>query len=167
MRQIPITNKPDLFALVDDNDFELGSQYKWYAVQTSAKGQYYAYANYNDNGKKTTISMHTLLINPDRQKGKQIDHCPDHNGLNNCRSNLILCSPKEHSQRHSTNRKANFMAPTIKTGLKQRGLCIDEENMQHCRLMADRMGLSVSAWLRIVINEKWQTLEQPKQHIAA
>jgi hypothetical protein len=52
------------------------------------------------------------------------------------------------------------MAPQVKTGLKQRGLCVDDENMAHCRFMADRMGLSVSAWLRIVINEKWQALQK-------
>jgi hypothetical protein len=52
------------------------------------------------------------------------------------------------------------MAPTVKTGLKQRGLCVDDENMSHCRLMANRMGLSVSAWLRLVINEKWRTFER-------
>jgi hypothetical protein len=59
------------------------------------------------------------------------------------------------------------MAPRVKTGLKQRGLCIDEENMQHCRLMADRMGLSVSAWLRILIDEQWRKQLKKQQRVVA
>jgi hypothetical protein len=59
------------------------------------------------------------------------------------------------------------MAPTVKNGLKQRGLCVDEENMQHCRLMADRMGLSVSAWLRIMIDEKWREQLKKQQRVGA
>jgi hypothetical protein len=59
------------------------------------------------------------------------------------------------------------MAPRVKTGLKQRGLCIDEENMQHCRLMADRMGLSVSAWLRILIDEQWREQLKKQQRVVA
>ena len=59
------------------------------------------------------------------------------------------------------------MAPQVKTGLKQRGLCIDEENMQHCRLMADRMGLSVSAWLRILIDEQWREQLKKQQRVVA
>jgi hypothetical protein len=165
MRQIPITNKPNLFALVDDNDFELVSQYKWYALKTGCNTTtYYAYANYSDNGKKTTISMHTLLINPERQKGLQVDHCPDHNGLNNCRSNLILCSPKEHTQRHSAlksnKRKDINMAPKVSTGMRQRGLCLPDQTMEWAREMANHRHLSVSAFLRLLIDDRYQTFQQ-------
>jgi hypothetical protein len=106
MKQIPIQHKPELFALVDDDDFDLVSQYKWYAVRTSKRtdSPYYAYANVVENGKKTTIAMHTLLMNPTRTKGQHVDHCPDPNGLNNCRDNLTLCTPGDHRRRHADER---------------------------------------------------------------
>lgn len=73
-------------ALVDDEDYELVSQLKWYAKEESRPGRRpsgpYAMARITRGGKRTTIQMHTLLTG-----WPETDH-RDHDGLNNQRSNL-------------------------------------------------------------------------------
>lgn len=70
-------------ALVDDEDFERVNQYSW---SRDSLG----YVQARINGK--VVRLHRFLIKPDN--GFEIDHA-DRNRLNNCRSNLRLCT---HSQ---------------------------------------------------------------------
>lgn len=78
-------------ALVDDKDYDYLNQWKWCAhkgVRT-----YYAVRNERDSmGKRKTVLMHTVIMNT--PKGLEVDH-KDHNGLNNQRDNLRICT---HSQ---------------------------------------------------------------------
>lgn len=85
MKKIPLTKGK--FAIVDDDDYEWLSQWKWYA----AKGHntYYAKRHTTKQGSYTTIEMHTLICD-----AEQIDH-KDGNGLNNQRNNL---RPATYSQ---------------------------------------------------------------------
>jgi hypothetical protein len=83
IRFIPLTQGK--VAIVDAADYQWLSMYKWHA----AKYQNGFYA-----GTKTRrIYMHRLIMNapPD----KVVDHI-DHNGLNNRRSNLRICSLAEN-----------------------------------------------------------------------
>lgn len=72
-------------ALVDDEDFDLVSQYKWYAWK--AGNVRYATRFNKLDGKKKAIYMHRLILSPD--VGKQVEHL---NGdrLDNRRCNLKI-----------------------------------------------------------------------------
>lgn len=73
------------FAIVDDEDYEFLSQYKWFAFYPGRGNHVYARAIVN----KKDFLMHKLLIKS--PEGMVIDHI-DGNSLNNQRKNLRVCS---------------------------------------------------------------------------
>jgi hypothetical protein len=79
MKLIELTN--NLFAKVDDEDYENLNNYNWFAGKSS-KGGWYAHCNYEG---KSYVQMHIFLLG--RKKGFEIDHI-DGDGLNNCKNNL-------------------------------------------------------------------------------
>lgn len=72
---VSIVNQ-DYFALVDDDDYDLVLNYRWY-LKTDGIGKY---AQTKINGK--WVTMHKLITGD-----KNLDH-KNHNGLDNRRSNL-------------------------------------------------------------------------------
>ncbi|GAI88609.1 unnamed protein product, partial [marine sediment metagenome] len=83
-------------ALIDDKDFLLISEYKWYANKIG--DTYYAMTHIKKNGKRETLLMHRLILNvPEKMETDHINH----NGLDNRRSNLRLAT----SQQNNFNRK--------------------------------------------------------------
>ncbi len=93
MKRIPLTQGK--FALIDDKDFDLVSQHKWYA-DGRRRYTYYARADIlKDGDKKTTLRMHRLIMNP--ANGMEVDHI-DGNGLNNCRLNLRICTRSQNAR---------------------------------------------------------------------
>jgi len=82
MREIPLTK--GMVTIIDDDDYELVSQYKW-CVRTSEKGRYYAGRNTGSNN----VYLHRWLLNA--QFGIEVDHI-NGNTLDNRRSNLRLCT---------------------------------------------------------------------------
>ncbi len=98
MKLIPLTKGQ--FAIVDDEDFQKVSAFKWQAV----KGKYHKsfYAQRFFGIKKTgrqNISMHVFLMQ--HVDGMEIDH-RDGNGLNNQRCNLRFAT---HAQNCANRRK--------------------------------------------------------------
>ena len=89
MKEIPLTQ--GYVALIDDEDYELVSKYKWHVRVCNTN----KYANSNVQKKRTTMSMHRLIMG--FPVGLQIDHC-DHNGLNNQKSNLRVCTKDENNR---------------------------------------------------------------------
>jgi len=89
------------FAIVDPEDFDELSQYKW----TAAKSPNTFYAVRSDHGRQ--IRMHRLITNA--PKGLVVDHI-NHNGLDNRKSNLRLCTRSENArnQRPQTNRSSKY-----------------------------------------------------------
>jgi hypothetical protein len=88
---IPLTR--GMVAIVDAADFEKLSRYRWFTLKTK-RGP--CYAGTNMSGR--IISMHRFLMNP--PKGMWVDHI-DGNGLNNRRSNLRICTPRQNACNHS------------------------------------------------------------------
>lgn len=82
MKEIPLTK--GLVALVDDEDYEFLSQYKWYPL----KSQNTHYAWSKKHGR-----MHHKIVS--LEPGKQIDH-RNGNGLDNRRANLRLCTRSQN-----------------------------------------------------------------------
>jgi hypothetical protein len=123
-KQIPLRGKygEGKFALVDDDDYEYLSQYKW---RGDAKG-YARYSVYSKPQKKIlTVMMHRLILNtPD-------DLHTDHwNGdrLDNRRSNLRVAT----MQQNMANQKAhggtsNFKGVGFRHGLWQAQIGVDQK----------------------------------------
>jgi hypothetical protein len=103
MREIPLTQGK--VALVDDEDFELISQYKWHAQRGGST--WYAYRS---SGVKS-ISMHRQIAQPPDEKF--IDH-RDGNGLNNTRKNLRECTNQQNqrNRRKGATRKSPYKGVT-------------------------------------------------------
>jgi len=83
---------PNVFAIVDDEDYPSISAHKWSAEKRYAG--YYAIRCVSENGKRTMIRMHQQIMGA---TGVHIDH-KDGNGLNNRRSNLRLCTRTENQR---------------------------------------------------------------------
>ena len=94
MRLIDVSTEknPEIFAQVDDADFDYLNRWKWYAVKRD--NNFYARRGFRlDNGKTKGILMHRDIVAvPD---GMQVDH-RDGNGLNNQRANLRVCTPSQN-----------------------------------------------------------------------
>lgn len=83
-KKVPLPN--GLFAIVDDEDFELVSKFRWYATIDGSNTITYA---------ATKVRMHRLII--DAPPGFFVDHI---NGdpLDNRKSNLRLCNNSQNQQ---------------------------------------------------------------------
>lgn len=90
MKTIPLTQHKS--ALVDDEDYEWLNQWKWCA-RLKPSGQCYAVRVKQVNGTKRLIRMHRLILGA--KQNQQVDHI-DHNGLNNTRKNIRLCTASEN-----------------------------------------------------------------------
>ncbi len=97
VRYIPLTR--GLHAIVDAEDYEWLSRYKW-QVQPSANHQTW-YAKRGYRGR--LILMHREIMKAPR--GMFVDHI-NGNGLDNRRCNLRLCTPRQNSCNKSKQRNA-------------------------------------------------------------
>ena len=105
MKQIPLTQGK--FSIVDDEDFPLLSQFKWYAHLEH--GYFYATrASSRDKvtGKQKVISMSRFIMNA--PKGMLVDH-KNGDTLDNRRKNLRICTHAENGRnRTKINNKHGF-----------------------------------------------------------
>jgi|JI10StandDraft_1071094.scaffolds.fasta_scaffold364297_3 hypothetical protein len=90
MKQIPLTQGK--FALVDDEDFEELSKYKWCAYRH--RNTFYASRSVRINGKNKNIRMHRQVLSLVK-KNEYCDHI-NGDGLNNQKSNLRICGNAEN-----------------------------------------------------------------------
>ena len=83
-------------AIVDDEDYEMLMDRKWFAGK-AATGAYYAHSTtYDANTKKcSTLRMHRIVAGA--KTGEQVDHL-NHNTLDNQKSNLRICSVRQNHQ---------------------------------------------------------------------
>lgn len=116
MKEIKLTQGQ--VALVDDEDYEYLNQWKWHYYLKKNHNTTYAYRNIKNNFNKwSTIDMHRFIINP--KPHQFIDHI-DHNGLNNCRSNLRICTLSENGLNRLPNKGKKYKGTTkLKNGKYQ------------------------------------------------
>ena len=96
MKTIKLTQGQE--AMVDDEDFEELSRYKWYAQKI--RNVFYA-----TRTTQSKIRMHRFICNA--PKVLQVDHI-DGNGLNNCRSNLRIVTNRQNSQNKHTKKSSIY-----------------------------------------------------------
>jgi len=94
-RKIPLTQGK--YAIVDPEDYEELARYNWYAVQ-SPRG-FYAQRSVSvkaKNGRsgQENVRMHRVILKA--PEGKFVDHI-NHNGLDNRKSNLRICTMQQNS----------------------------------------------------------------------
>ena len=90
MKEIQLTK--GFVTLVDDEDYETLSQYRWRALKGSQR-TWYAARNIKVAGKNMTIMMHREIINA--PENIFVDHI-NMDALDNRRENLRLCSKQEN-----------------------------------------------------------------------
>lgn len=93
MRTIPLTR--GYVAIVDDADYERFSHYTWRAVVRSNTLYATRHVPKDVDGKHRSILMHREVM--DACPGEEVDHI-NHNGLDNRRENLRICSRLENSR---------------------------------------------------------------------
>lgn len=82
-----------MVSLVDDEDFDYLSQWKWHAKR--GKTTFYAATNGRKGDDFQYMRMHRLIMSP--PISMQVDH-RDRDGLNNQKSNLRICNNGENKQ---------------------------------------------------------------------
>lgn len=91
MKEIALTRGK--VALVDDQDYEWLSQWKWSWIP-EASGTGYAKRSIKRGGQWTTIRMHRVILGA--SSDTEGDHC-NGNGLDNQRANLRLCTRSQNT----------------------------------------------------------------------
>jgi hypothetical protein len=89
---IPLTK--GAVAIVDEEDYDEVSKYKWYLSDTG-----YALRTVYANGTTKHLRMHRVLI--DAPSGKVVDHL-NRNPLDNRKSNLRICTPSDNAKNRIT-----------------------------------------------------------------
>ncbi len=87
--------------LIDDEDFELVSQYKWHLDKHYKRDADIFYASACRRGTKNNLRMHTLIMNT--PKGMEIDH-KNTNTLDNRRDNLRVVTRQQNIWNRSIQR---------------------------------------------------------------
>ena len=98
MREIRLTQGQ--VAIVDDEDYEFLSKFKWHAVKHSKDRTFYAVRNSKPDaaGKRRLVYMHRFILGI--TIGVEVDH-EDRNGLDNRRSNLRVMEAHGENMRNS------------------------------------------------------------------
>jgi hypothetical protein len=93
MREVPLTQGQ--VAIIDDEDYERVMQHKWCALFND--GIWYAVRAIRVGNKKSLQQMHRFILEVQRGDRREVDH-KDHNGLNNQKENLRVCTHAQNMQ---------------------------------------------------------------------
>jgi hypothetical protein len=96
MKEIKLTQGQ--VALVDDEDFDELSRYKWYAIKSVSGNTYYA-------GKKDIVRKTVLMHHQIQNLTTMTDHI-DGNGCNNQKTNLRQCTCQQNQMNQIIQRRS-------------------------------------------------------------
>jgi len=99
-------------ALVDDEDYEYLSQFKWHVVFN--KTDYYAVRwTHGSHASRKSVFMHREIM--ETTKGMEVDHI-DHNTLNNQKYNLRNCTHQQNKRntRKRENKASSYLGVEVR-----------------------------------------------------
>lgn len=104
MKKIELTR--GLYALIDDEDFEYLSKWKWHASKTKPERTFYAVRSLprTKDAPRKTVFMHREIVKP--KKGMVVDHV-NGNGLDNRKKNLRELTQSLNTLNQTRLRKTN------------------------------------------------------------
>ena len=117
MKKIPLTQGK--FAIVDDEDFESLSHWKWYYASDGFGDGYAIRADKRINGKcRKTIRMHRQIMQT--PEGLQTDHI-NHKKTDNRKINLRICTRLENSfnKNIQRNHSSGFKGVSFRKDIKK------------------------------------------------
>lgn len=127
MKEIKLTQGK--VALVDDEDYGWLNQWKWYAFNGHRDNKYAARDIRINKDNKKVIFMHRFIL--DCPWNMFVDHI-NHNGLDNRRSNIRLCSHRQNCFNKSPKRNGTS---------KYVGVYLDTRNLSKMWRSAIFMGV--------------------------
>jgi hypothetical protein len=107
MREIKLTQGQ--VALVDDEDYDFLSQWKWYAWWNKGTGSFYAVRNIRtEAARRRKMYIHRMLMGLEPGDKRCVDH---RNGLtlDNRRSNLRIVTSRQNHQNRWTHREGKLV----------------------------------------------------------
>ena len=121
MRQIKLSQGK--FTKVDDCDYEMLMKYKWHAMPSKSKRNYYAVRNEKTESGHRTVYMHVFIMG--RIAGLKVDHI-DGDELNNQRCNLRYCTHRENCRnaKHRINCSSKYKGVFWDVKMKKWRSCI-------------------------------------------
>ena len=129
MKEIKLTQGK--VALVDDEDFEYLSQWKWYASKDDHR--FYARTSIRvcETGRQATVRMHRHILSLNNSKFL-VDH-RDGNGLNNQKSNLRVATPSQNAANKSSiqNGYSKYLGISWHKKIKRWEARISKNNKSH------------------------------------
>lgn len=90
---------------MDDEDFKEISRHKWCVMRTK-KIDYAIRGIVTNNGKVERVWMHRTILGLIKGDGKQTDHI-NHNGLDNRKCNLRICTYSQNGQNRRKQRSSS------------------------------------------------------------
>lgn len=100
MKEIQLTKGQ--VALIDDEDFDRVSQFKWYANWSKTTKFYYAERIKRKGKARICYSMHRFILGLQKGDKREIDH-KNHNTLDNRKSNLRITNKRGNAQNRKNN----------------------------------------------------------------
>lgn len=108
MKTLPLTKGQ--VALVDDEDFDRVSGFKWTAVNGKNDNTFYAHRHIKIDGKWKHQKMHRLIVGANHSE--KVDHI-DGNGCNNQKQNLRKCTHQQNMRNMRIHNKNGFKGVTL------------------------------------------------------
>jgi hypothetical protein len=92
--------------LIDEEDWEKVSQYKWRLQAGKQKNEFYAKTEVrHQHQRQQTLMLHRLIMDP--PSGFIVDH-QNHNGLDNRKSNLRICTVGQNNANRRGGKNNSF-----------------------------------------------------------
>lgn len=133
MKTIPLTRGQ--VAIVDDEDYSRLSHFYWQADKRKY-GWYVKTRIIKPDGKSQSVYMHRMVLSIEHVDRKTaVDHI-DHNGLNNQKENLRLCSNSENLMNMRPRKGAS----------KYKGVYRDESNIKWVAQIREGKGLALGTY---------------------
>jgi len=152
MKEIKLTQGK--VALVDDEDFEKLNQFKWY-TRKCGNVFYAARMSETNLGYRIILPMHRVVMNT--PKDMKTDHI-DHNGLNNQKSNLRICTNIQnvYNKRPQINSSSKYRGVSfIKSSSKKKWRAAIKHNGKDYHLGCFEYEIDAAKAYNIAANKFW------------